>query len=1065
MRYDELEMPTGCGVVLSDGMRVKMDAGEQRTMKQGGTAQTGQFMRRTIALHLERNFTDVMATDGSKAGRRAAWGLWEGPAPRDGGWAAPETHAGTAARVAAGMAGGRLPDGYDVMDAELAAIVAALEKARARDEGGGDEDGRRVLICTDSQSAMKLLERVWKKGVYTYEREDRVGLAVAANELRREISRRRAGTGRAGSVSFVYTPGHRGIACNSIADAVAKTYLGGSDDGGVLRQVERHAWHVRPYLYGEERDGRFKGVSDRRVSTQVRHGIMGWVRARVACRSENGIVAGAEGKVWGGVISRVGRGAWAMEAARTEGEDDEQAEAAGSEEEGCGACGEGADGDGEQRRDERAASIERRRGRVEVTYGMRTGEVKDVAHGAHWARCRAGEEHGGRHARDGKRGCPAGCGVPCTVQHVVCGECVACAVEGQDAPRGEQAALREMLAALGRVNEEMARVWARKERSPGEATRERWAAGGDTWRRELRLAKQAVARSIGSTGLREPKVTAKQAEWAALRRVLGGILPEPAGLAGWSEREAKAKEGAVAEAVGCVQDVAYGMLERWRERTKEARARRAQQVERDLWEASVERGWRMKKKARGQTKVERRECKWEQDGIWGVNAVRWLQGGEGGGEGWDYFVRTTTGDVGWARGGELVAYLQDMGAWGGELHARMELLRAAYAARMEAKGRPVGRENGPAAGAGKRVRATAAVGGEGDQTWLDRAGRMARKNRERGEAAAGLALEAERERGECATEERGRAGWNEDGARARLREAVRAGAAVGVCGVIRRVVGTVDGKGPQRTCDFITEYIAPGGGKGARGAGTRMLGRVAVALGREADESAARGVHGHVWGQNKQGREFWEGVGMHVAPTVAWDAADAEARVYEVEEGGDWEYMRGDWGVMCGRVAERLEQHDEEEPTTSMAVFNTLEDLRGEIAVHAAVVAAVRRVHDVGAGGDGASVQAVMGETAEQRRDGRIRYVVVAEAARDGEGAGAEAGGSAGGERGAAHGEGEHGADDGGGGEEGGVPMLPVVGGARDRESSRARGEMMPQVTLTRAAGGRRVKRTIIKKR
>ena len=142
--------------------------------------------------------------------------------------------------------------------------------------------------------------------------------------------------------------------------------------------------------------------------------------------------------------------------------------------------------------------------------------------------------------------------------------------------------------------------------------------------------------------------------------------------------------------------------------------------------------------------------------------------------------------------------------------------------------------------------------------------------------------------------------------------------------------------------------------------------------------------------------------------------------------GGDWEYMRGDWGVVCGRVAERLEQHGEEEPTTSMAVFNTLEDLRGESAVHAAVVA---------------------------------------EAARGGEGAGAEAGGSAGGERGAAHRESEHGASDGGGDGDGGVPMLPVVGGARDRESSRARGEMMPRVTLARTASGGRVKRTVIGKR
>ena len=108
--------------------------------------------------------------------------------------------------------------------------------------------------------------------------------------------------------------------------------------------------------------------------------------------------------------------------------------------------------------------------------------------------------------------------------------------------------------------------------------------------------------------------------------------------------------------------------------------------------------------------------------------------------------------------------------------------------------------------------------------------------------------------------------------------------------------------------------------------------------------------------------------------------AHDEERAYEVGEGGDWEYMRGSWGEVCGRVAERLEQHEEEEPDVSMAVFGTLEDLRGEGAVHEAVVAAIKGVHDIGAGGDGATVAEIMGETAEQRRGGRVRYVIVAEA-------------------------------------------------------------------------------------
>ena len=41
--------------------------------------QTGQFARRTVALHLKEQFTDVFATDGSKSGVKAAYGVWEGP--------------------------------------------------------------------------------------------------------------------------------------------------------------------------------------------------------------------------------------------------------------------------------------------------------------------------------------------------------------------------------------------------------------------------------------------------------------------------------------------------------------------------------------------------------------------------------------------------------------------------------------------------------------------------------------------------------------------------------------------------------------------------------------------------------------------------------------------------------------------------------------------------------------------------------------------------------------------------------------------------------------------------
>jgi hypothetical protein len=79
MRYDGLESGNG-GVRLKDGVMVYMDKDEKRVMRQYGTLQTGQFARRTVALHLQEGFTDVFATDGSKSKTRAAYGVWEGPA-------------------------------------------------------------------------------------------------------------------------------------------------------------------------------------------------------------------------------------------------------------------------------------------------------------------------------------------------------------------------------------------------------------------------------------------------------------------------------------------------------------------------------------------------------------------------------------------------------------------------------------------------------------------------------------------------------------------------------------------------------------------------------------------------------------------------------------------------------------------------------------------------------------------------------------------------------------------------------------------------------------------------
>ena len=78
---------------------------------------------------------------------------------------------------------------------------------------------------------------------------------------------------------MVYTPGHRGIAPNAVADAIAKAYLGAEGDGGVLGEVIQQTVHVRPYVWGKgDEHGGWEGPDDRRVNVQVREGIMEWMR-------------------------------------------------------------------------------------------------------------------------------------------------------------------------------------------------------------------------------------------------------------------------------------------------------------------------------------------------------------------------------------------------------------------------------------------------------------------------------------------------------------------------------------------------------------------------------------------------------------------------------------------------------------------------------------------------------------------------------------------------------------------------------------------------------------------
>ena len=466
-----------------------------------------------------------------------------------------------------------------------------------------------------------------------------------------------------------------------------------------MRLMEELSHHTRPYTYGtaQVHEQEWTHTIDRRIGRQVREGIMEWVRAELSQRTEHGILAGWDIKnhapcdtkcaVWGGIVRRVAEGAWAMEmeeAAETEradaekeereGEDDNSTEdIRGSHNEKAGEQGED---EGEETRewDENSAARQKKR-RVEMTYGMRTGEMEGITHGAHWARCASKDN---RHRLDGKRGCPMGCGTLCTLEHVIMGECQACDM-------GEKDALQNMTEALTGIDEAMVAAWGRQKKEKGQITKERDEARGSTWKAELHAARQATIQATKGKKREGTK------GWEALRHILAGVLPEPDGLRKWSEMEAKAKEGTVAEAVGCVQDIAHDILTRWRENSKKKRGEHAQSMEKAAWEEAIERGWRMKKKAKGRAEVPRRTCNWREEDITGIKTTRWATT-DTGIKGWDYMISTLTGDIGWVWEAELQEYLSGDAGQGRRdtFQARMTYLQSDVIARMEAKGRMAG---------------------------------------------------------------------------------------------------------------------------------------------------------------------------------------------------------------------------------------------------------------------------------------------------------------------------------------------------------------------------------------
>ena len=205
--------------------------------------------------------------------------------------------------------------------------------------------------------------------------------------------------------------------------------------------------------------------------------------------------------------------------------------------------------------------------------------------------------------------------------------------------------------------------------------------------------------------------------------------------------------------------------------------------------------------------------------------------------------------------------------------------------------------------------------------------------------------------------------------------------------------------GERRVCVFITEFIAPGGRKGRRGGGVRQLHDLWAEAGRMEEGE----VHGYVKRGNARAERFWRGRGLSVIRgwegeegTDEWaDGCGVTRRVFATVDPGTDGYMRGTWAEVGGRL--RGHAAVREGVRRVVRFYETREEMEEDVEVYGMVMDAVVAEHQRD-GGDGMTLEEVMGETEGDRRMmGSIKYVItLAEPVTGGEGGrdGVVAGGS-----------------------------------------------------------------------
>ena len=276
----------GAGITARTGQEVVMDQAERTVMAERGAdgASQGVNASRTclwcaLDLHARHHFTRAAAVDGSlkedempgrRLRRRVAYGVFEGLQ-------------GSGARQS-GVWGARLPSDLEVMDAEMFAIHEYLRDVV--ESAGVGADTERVLVQSDCLGALDAIEAAWRAGGPRGLRgRDRGAMLESICRLRARLDR----------VIFMFTPSHKGISSNAMADAAAKAHL-------AAREVQKDAGrvhvniHSRPCIYSVCSDFEINGmlyacgdkspgepvVLDRRLFPAARKRVARWVHRHLA---------------------------------------------------------------------------------------------------------------------------------------------------------------------------------------------------------------------------------------------------------------------------------------------------------------------------------------------------------------------------------------------------------------------------------------------------------------------------------------------------------------------------------------------------------------------------------------------------------------------------------------------------------------------------------------------------------------------------------------------------------------------------------------------------------------